>query len=202
MRAAFAALLCSLPVHAAGFDLELGPGWIWSTDVAASAPIVRARAGYETRWLTPSVTGVAALLDPGPLVHQGQSGGIHGWGLAAELRIHTQGRHRLFAGLGLGFGQLIALQVANGDTEGYRGALAPYVEGAVGYQFTAGMLRLGIELTADVFNRVHLDGDLGTRFCVDEGGGSPPSSIQFCPTGHSFPMIGLALTLGLSTGIQ
>ncbi|HET7784367.1 MAG TPA: hypothetical protein VFL36_00200 [Myxococcales bacterium] len=198
MRAAFVAILCSLPVHADGLDLELAPGWIWSTDISASAPVVRARAGYETRWLTPSVAGMVAPADPGPLLHGGQGGGIQGWGLAAELRIHTQGPHRLFAALGGGFGQLIALQAAEGDTEGYRGALAPYVHGAAGYRFASRAFRLGIELTLDVFNRVHLLGDLGTRICVD-GGGAPNAFVRFCPTGSSFPMIGLALTLGYGT---
>jgi hypothetical protein len=200
MRILLAVLVCSLPIHADGLDLEIAPGWTWSTDVSASAPIVRARAGYDTRWFTSSLTGVGALLlDPGPLVHQRQGGGLRAWGLAAEARVHTQGDHRLFAALGAGFGQLTALQVANGDTEGYRGAPAPYGEGAVGYQFVRWGLRLGVELTVDIFNRVHLDGDLGTRFCVDEGGGSPPASIQFCPTGRSFPVVGLALTVGANT---
>lgn len=91
------------------------------------------------------------------------------------------------------------LQAANGDTEGYRGAPAPYVEGAVGYQFVGRGIRLGVELTLDIFNRVHLDGDLGPRICVDEGGGSPPAFIQFCPTGRPFPLVGLALTVGANT---
>lgn len=80
MRITLAVLVCSLPVHADGLDLEIAPGWTWSTDVSASAPIVRARAGYDTRWFTSSLTGVAALLlDPGPLVHQQQGGGLRAW---------------------------------------------------------------------------------------------------------------------------
>ena len=196
MRILVAALLCSLPVHADGFDLEIAPGWTWSTDVDASAPIVRLRAGYDTRWFTPSLTTVGALLvDPGPRGRQMQGGGLRAWGIAAEARVHTQGDHRLFAALGAGFGRLTALQLANHDTEGWAGYTAPYVEGAVGYQFVRWGLRLGVEFTVDFFNRVHLLGDLGNRICV-EGGGSPPASIQFCPTGRPYPLVGLALTVG------
>jgi hypothetical protein len=192
MRAAVAALLCSLPTQAGGLDLEIAPGWTWSTDVAASGPVLRARGGYDLGWLTPSISAFAAPLDPGNVTHR-QGGGIQGWGFAAELRVHAQ--RGLFAALGAGIGKLGALQSASDDAKGYRGAVAPYVEAAAGYQFTWRKVRVGLELTVDVFNRVHLVGDLGSRFCVDTGG-LPGSSIQFCPTGRSFPLVGLALTLG------
>lgn len=196
MRILLAVLICSFPIRADGLDLEIAPGWTWSTDVSASAPVVRARAGYDTRWLTYSLVGLAALFtDPGPLMHQGQGGGLRAWGLAAEGRVHGQGKGRFFAALGAGFGQLTVLQAANADTEGYRGAAAPYVEGVLGYQYVGRPLRVGIELTLDVFNRVHLDGDLGNRICVD-GGGSPDGFVRFCPTGRPFPLVGLVLTLG------
>jgi hypothetical protein len=203
MRVLFAVVLCSLPLHAEGLELEIAPGWTWATDVSASAPMVRARAGYDTGWFTPSLSVFTALLsDPGPLVHGQQGGGLLAWGVAAEARVHSRGNQRVFAALGAGFGQLMALQAANGDTEGYRGRPAPYVEGAVGYQFVRWGLRLGIELTVDIFNRVHLEGDLGTRFCVDEVGGVIAASGQFCPTGRSFPLFGLALTVGTAAGAR
>src|SRR5260221_4181203 len=193
-------IVCSQRLHADGLELELAPGLTWSQDVGASSPIVRARAGYDTRLFTLSLTGVAALfLDPGPPGHQHQDGGFRAWGLAAEGRVHTRGDHRLFAALGAGFGQLEVLQAANADTESYRGAPAPYVEGALGYQFVGGGIRLGIELTLDFFNRVHLDGDLGSRICVDEAGGSPSSFIQFGPTGRPVLLVRLALTVGANT---
>ncbi|MCA1828831.1 MAG: hypothetical protein ABR567_19565 [Myxococcales bacterium] len=197
MRVILAAFLCALPLHAAGLDVEIAPGLFWwSNDVASAGPVLRARVGYETSWLTPSLTGIWAFLDPGEPSHQGQKGGIAGWGLAAELRVHTSGAHRVFAALGAGLGELSTLQVENGDTEAYHGATAPYVEGAAGYQFVGEKMRFGIELTLDVFNRVHRVGDLGTTFCVDEGGANPPAQIQFCPTGRSFPVVGVAVTLG------
>jgi len=199
MRARWLIVLAPVAAHAAGVELEVAPGYGRSTDISASAPVLRARLGIEYPWLTPSIFAVGAFLsDPGPLVHQGQRGGWTGWGLAAEARFHTNGEHRFVAALGAGWGQLSTLQVENGDTEGYRGKPAPYVEAAMGYQWVRGQLRLGVELTLDIFNRVHLDGDLGTRFCVDEGGGSPPASVQFCPTGRSFPIVGLALTVGFA----
>jgi hypothetical protein len=179
--------------------MEVAPGYAWSTDISASAPVLRARLGIEYPWFTPSILAVGAFLsDPGPLVHQGQRGGWTGWGLAAEARFHTEGEHRFVAALGAGWGQLSSLQVANGDTEGYRGKPAPYVETAIGYQWVRDEeLRIGLELTLDIFNRVNLEGDLGTRFCVDS---APPGqgSIMECPTGGSFPMVGLALTLGFA----
>jgi len=45
---------------------------------------------------------------------------------------------------------------------------------------------LGIELTLDIFNRVHLDGDFGTRFWSMS---VVPGVVQFCH-GHSFYMSG------------
>jgi hypothetical protein len=113
-----------------------------------------------------------------------------------EGRFHTNGEHRFVAALGGGWGQLSALQAENGDTEGYRGKGAPYVEAAIGYQWVHGELRLGVELSVDVFNRINLLGDLGTRFCVESAplGGSS----MVCPTGRSFPMVRLAVTLGFA----
>jgi hypothetical protein len=197
MRARWLIVLMPVAAHAAGVELEVAPGYAWSTDISASAPVLRARLGIEYPWFTPSIVGFGAFLsEPGPLVHQGQRGGWTGWGVAAEARFHTNGEHRFFAGLGAGWGQLSTLQIENGDTIGYRGRPGPYVEGAVGYQWAPGQLRLGIELTLDFFNRVNLEGDFGTRFCVDN---PPPGSGSIeCPTGHSFPMVGLALTLGFA----
>lgn len=186
MRAHWLLVLMPLAANASGLELELAPGYSWSTDIGAAAPVLRARLGVEYPWFTPSIVGVGAFFDPGPLVHQNQRGGWSGWGVAAEARFHTEGEHRLVAGVGAGLGQLSALQVASGDTEGYRGHPAPYLEAAAGYQWVRGAFRLGVELTLDLFNRVDLEGDLGTRFCF---AGS-------CPTGRSFPMLGLALTLG------
>jgi hypothetical protein len=163
---------------------------------------LRARLGVEFPWFTPSIVGFGAFLsDPGPPSHQtptsGQRGGWKGWGVAAEGRFHTNGEHRFFAALGAGWGQLSTLQVANGDTVAYQGKPAPYVVTAIGYQWAHDELRLGVELTLDFFNRVNLYGDLGTIFCTD----SYPlasTSIMQCPTGRSFPMVGLALTLGFA----
>ena len=195
MRGRWLILLIPVAAHAAGVDLEVAPGYAWSADISASAPVLRARLGVDYAWFTPSIVGVGAFVDPGPRAHQGQRGGWTGWGVAAEARFHTKGEHRFFAALGAGWGQLSTLQVENGDTEGYGGKPAPYVEAAMGYQWVRGQLRLGVELTLDVFNRVNLEGDLGTRICVDS---APPGSgfIMECPTGRSSPMVGLALTLG------
>ena len=193
MRAALAALLCSFPVSAAGLDLEIAPGWTWSTDVAASGPALRGSAGWDLGWLAPSIVAFAAPLDPGSPSHANQGGGVQAWGFAAELRAHAQSG--FFAALGAGFGKLAALQAADGDTWSYHGAVAPYVAAAAGYQFAWRKIRVGLELTLDVFNRVHFVGDTGLEFCVDTVGATPSAS-QFCPTGRSFPLVGLALTLG------
>lgn len=136
--------------------------------------------------------------DPGPRAHSGQRGGWNGWGLAGEIRFHTNGEQRFLAALGAGWGQLSALQVDNGDTEGYAGKPAPYVEAAIGYQWVRDQLRLGLELTIDVFNRVNLYGDLGTRFCVDSPPPGSGSLIVQCPTHRSFPMVGVAFTVGFA----
>ena len=47
--------------------MEVAPGYAWSTDVSASAPVLRARLGVEFPWFTPSIVAVSAFLDPGPL---------------------------------------------------------------------------------------------------------------------------------------
>jgi len=189
-------LLVLLPVaaHAAGAELELAPGYAWSTDISASAPVVRGRLGVELPWVTPSIIGLAALGDPGVLTHFSQQGGWSGWGVGIEARFHTSGEHRFVAALGFGWGQLSKLQVENGDLEGYRGKPAPYVAAAAGYQWVHDDLRLGLELTLDVFNRVNLVGDLGTRNCPETAALGFPE----CPTGRSFPMLGLAVTLGVA----
>jgi hypothetical protein len=198
MRAAWAIVFMPLAAQAAGVELEIAPGYSWSTEIDASAPVLRARLGLETSWFTPSVLGFLVLDDPGALVHQGQRGGWAGWGLAAEARFHTDGENRFVAALGAGWGQLFALQLENGDTEGYRGKPAPYVEAAVGYQWVGDKLRVGLELTLDVFNRVNLEGDLGGRFCVDSAPPGGGNYVMVCPTGRSFPFIGLALTIGFA----
>jgi hypothetical protein len=188
MRVGWLIVLMPVAAHAAGVELEVAPGYAWSADISAAAPVLRGRLGVEYSWFTPSIVAVGAFLqDPGPLVHQRQRGGWSGWGVAAEARFHTSGEHRFLAALGAGWGQLSTLQVENGDTEGYRGKAAPYVEASMGYQWVRGQLRLGVELTLDIFNRVDLVGDLGTRICTTQ-----------CPTGRSFPMTGLALTLGFA----
>jgi hypothetical protein len=192
-----ALLLCSLPAQADGLRLTLEPGWIWSNDLPVTAATLRGRAGYELGWLAPSVALMMAPTDPGPRSHGGQNGGIQAWGLAAELRAQTGGRHRFFAALGGGVGQLTAMQAENGDTIGVRGETGPYFEGALGYEFSAGIFRLGLELTGDVFNRVHTVGDLGGPFCVDANQAQGPGSVvQFCPARRSFFMWGLALVAG------
>jgi hypothetical protein len=101
------------------------------------------------------------------------------------------------AGLGVGWGQLSTLQEANGDTIGYHGKPAPYVEGTAGYHWAGSHFRAGLVLTVDFFNRINLEGDLGNRLCGD---GYPPGTylVAACPTGRSFPMIGLALTVGFA----
>jgi hypothetical protein len=126
MRAGWLVVFMPVAAHAAGMDLEAAPGWSWSTDISASAPVLRGRLGFEFPWFTPSIVGVGAFSDPGPLVHQNQRGGWNGWGVAAEARVHNEGEHQWFAALGFGWGQLTALQAENGDTEGYRGKPAPY----------------------------------------------------------------------------
>ena len=195
MRATWFILLVPVAAHAAGVEFEAGPGYAWSTDISgASAALLRARLGVDFGWFTPSIAGFGTLSDPGPLAHQRQGGGWRGWGIAGELRIHSEGEHRIFAALDLGLGQLSTLQAENGDTEGYQGKVAPYVGAALGYQWAAGQLRLAAALTLDLFTNVNLEGDLGTRFCVD----NPPIGVgaMECPTGRAFPMLGLTLSLG------
>jgi hypothetical protein len=197
VRVLWVIVLLPVVAHAAGVELEVAPGYAWSRDIATSAPVLRGRFGIEYPWFTPSIVAIGTFLgNPGPLVHQGQRGGWTGWGVAADVRFHTSGEHRFVAGLGAGWGQLSTLQVENGDLEGYRGTAAPYVEGAMGYQWVRGDLRLGVELTVDVFNRINLVGDIGSRFCVE--GGPTVADIGPCPTGRSFAMLGLALTLGFA----
>jgi len=198
MRAPWILLLTPVAAHAMALDLEIAPGIAWSTDIPAAAPVMRGRVGFEFPWFTPSIAAVGAFLtDPGPPAHQGQRGGLTGWGVAAEARFHTEGEYRFVAGVGVGWGQLSTLQQANGDTEGYHGKPAPYVEAVVGYQWAGSDFRAGVVLTLDFFNRVNLEGDLSDRFCAD---GYPigPYQIAECPTGRSFPMIGVALTLGFA----
>jgi hypothetical protein len=201
LRAAIVALLlCSLPAQADGLRLTLEPGWIWSNQIPVSAATLRGRAGYEIGWLAPSVAFMMAPSDPGPRSHGGQDGGIQAWGLAAEMRAQSEAPHRFFVALGGGVGQLTTMQAVNGDTIGYRGETAPYVEGALGYEFSAGIFRLGLELTADVFNRVHLVGDTGGPFCVEPNEAQPAGSVfQFCPAKHPFLMWGVALVVGFGS---
>jgi len=188
-------VLMPMAANAADVVLEVAPGYAWSTDINESAPVLRGRLGIEFPWFTPSIFGFTALSDPGEPAHQRQGGGWNGWGIAAEARFHTNGEHRFVAALGVGWGKLITLQAENGDTEAYQGKAAPYVEGAIGYQWAHGPLRLGLEMTLDFFNRVNLMGDLGTRFCVDS---FQSATIAPCPTGRTFPMIGFAATLGFA----
>src|SRR6266478_5832545 len=132
VRARWLIVLMPVAAHAGGLELEVAPGYAWSTDISASAPLLRGRLGFEFPWFTPSIVGFGGLSDPGPLQHQIQRGGWTGWGLAAEGRFHTNGEHRFFAALGAGWGLLSSLQVKHGDLrgdfEGYRGYAAPYVE--------------------------------------------------------------------------
>jgi len=195
MRAHWLIILMPVAAHAAGVELEVAPGYAWSTDVSASAPVLRGRLGVEYPWFTPSIVGVGAFLSPGPLTHYSQRGGWTGWGLAAEVRFHTEGENRFVAALGGGWGQLSTLQAENGDDEGYQGRPAPYVQAAIGYQRVFGQLRLGIELTLDIFNRVNREGDIGVAFCADVPGSG---FVMQCPTGRSFPIVGLALTVGFA----
>ncbi len=185
MRALWLIAVCSTPLaaHTANLELEVTPGFEWSQQIRASTPLLHARAGVQMEWFTVSIVGLAALLqDPKVLSHQFQDGGLRAWGLAAEVRFHTNGPHRFECGLGGGWGQLIALQEANGDFEGYRGHTAPYVEGMVGW--------LGVDLRLDAFNRVDIEGDLGVTQC-------PPST---CPMHQTFFVAGLGLSIAWSAG--
>jgi hypothetical protein len=78
MRALWLVFLMPVAAHAAGVELEVAPGYAWSTDISASAPVLRARLGVEFPWFTPSIVGVGGLSDPGRLAHQGQRGGWTG----------------------------------------------------------------------------------------------------------------------------
>ena len=65
------------------------------------------------------------------------------------------------------------------------------MEAAAGYQWVRGQLRLGVELTLDIFNRLDWVDDVSSA--------SSLSCLQVqCPTGRSFPMVGFALTLGFA----
>jgi len=55
MRACWFIVMMPVAAHGAGFELEAAPGYAWSTDVSASAPVLRARLGIEYPWFTPSI---------------------------------------------------------------------------------------------------------------------------------------------------
>ena len=190
MRTALAALLCSLPAGAASLELEVAPGYV-SSD--ASSPVLRARAGVNLDWFTPSIALFTAMFqDPGLPEETGQSeGGLRAWGVAAQARFHTIGTHQLVGGLGIGWGQLIALQPENGYY-GYRGQPAPYVQFFFGYRAEIGSARLGFELTVDGFNRVN-------SLSVDDPFAPPCAGTPAgCPTHSTIWMAGLALTLAFA----
>lgn len=192
MRSLWIIALCpvALAARGAGLELELGPGVGWSTDVSASSPMLRARAGIEMGWLTPSVAAMGALFQNAAELSDrpgGQNSALRGWGVAAELRFHTPGRHRLDCGLGVGWGQFIALQPRLAFGSGYRGHAAPYVNGTLGYRFLGhGPMILGVDLTLDVFNRLDHQGE--------------SCAASQCPTGSSFFVIGIAASIGWRFG--
>ena len=181
-------LLCSTAVGAATLELEVAPGYAWSPDVDAPSAILRVRAGVDVGWFTPSVELFTALFqNPGPPSDGNQDGGLRAWGVAAQARFHTPGRHQFVAGAGAGWGQLIVLQPQYGSLA-YLGHPAPYVQAFAGYRAVLGRWRLGLVLALDGFNRV----DLRTDFTNPPCGNS--SYTYQCPTGTTMWLRSLALT--------
>ncbi len=196
MRSLWIIALCSIALAARGdgLELELGPGFAWSNDVSASSPVLRARVGVEVGSFTPSVAAMGALFQDAEGVadrSSGQTSALRGWGIAGELRFHTPGRHRFDCGVGVGWGQLIALQPSLGYGDGYRGHAAPYVNGTLGYRFLGqSPLVLGADLTLDVFNRLEQVSEAAQQRC----------GLAPCPTGKSFFVIGIAASIGWRLG--
>ena len=211
MRAMLLAIALSSAARASGVEFELAPGLLDSlTDYGTpgfGSPSkfgtihFRARVGIELPLWTLSVVGIATPFGPGPTAHRLQDGGVAVRGLAAEVRLHNPDPLNQFAlGLGAGWGQLLALQKADADTERHEGLPAPYVEGVLAYRRQFGPIRLGADFSVHAFNRIYLTGDLGTRFCL-----LPPNSlitdrgnIQACPEGRTFFMYLLALSVGFT----
>lgn len=191
MRPYWLLALMPLAANAAGLQLDVSGGYAQSDTIDEWTPLVRARAGVDLAgWFTPSVSWMGALFqDPHgfPSNINLSGNGIHAWGVAAELRLHSPGQHQLAGAFGAGWGNLAALQPApGGDIYGFRGHPAPYVEASVGYRYVNGQFRVGADFIADGFNRVDLEGDAGTRGC-------PPSA---CPTHETFWLRGFALVVG------
>ena len=190
MRAFILAVLYTLPVDAAKLELEFAPGYIWSADADVSSAVLRARVGADLGWFAPSIALFGALFQDGPpLPTDGPAGardtGLRAWGVTAQARFHTLGRHQLVGGAGIGWGQLEAAQAQTSGFVGvgFRGDPAPYVQAFAGYRAELGRVRLGLELTLDGFNHVRL---------IDE------QCWPSCPTGTTMYLRGGALTLGLA----
>jgi hypothetical protein len=156
------ALLVPVAAHAAGLEVELAPGAALSNDSAEWAPSLRGRVGLELGVLTPSLVVFGTPTSAPPSIsHEHQQGGLQAWGAAVELRVHNQGEHQVHAGLGVGWGSLVATQAQEGDYAGYRGHAAPYVEAVTGYRYVREPFRIGIDATLHVFNRVDFISDVG-----------------------------------------
>jgi len=161
---------------------------VWSD---ASSAVLRARAGADLGWFTPSIALFTALFqDPGQPNDYRQDGGLRAWGVAAQARFHTVGRHQFIGGVGVGWGQLTALRAENG-AGGFRGNDAPYVQAFTGYRAVLGRARLGFELTLDGFNRVD-------RLADFQSGILPScASTSRCPSGRTLWLPGMALNFGV-----
>jgi hypothetical protein len=155
-------LCCALPVKAAGVFAEVAPGFIKSNDFGTGF-LIEARAGLRTDWFTPAIVAFGAPIDPGPISHFGQGGGVQAWGVLLEARVHNPGRHQFSVGAALGWGQLLAAQDTDGDLAGLRGEPAVVGHVVVGYRLQLESLSVGLDAALRRFNR--------TRFESDEGAG-------------------------------
>ena len=185
MRALWIVARMPVAAQAARVEVEVAPAWARSTDVDAAAAVLRARAGVELPWFTPSITVFEAFLSD-----LERESGLNGWAVAAEGRFHTNGVHRFVAAGAAGWGRLSLREQSRFETQRYTGEPALYLHGAIGYQYALHPLRVGVELTWDRFDAVHFEGETAASFCFN---GTP--LYPQCP-GDSSTLVGFAVTLG------
>lgn len=65
MDARWLVVLMPVAAHAAGIELEVAPGYAWSTDISASGLALRGRLGVEFPWFTPSIVALGGFLRSG-----------------------------------------------------------------------------------------------------------------------------------------
>ena len=101
-------------------------------------------------------------------------GGFRAWGLLAEAGLHTSAKNNAQFGarVGLGVGRLVRVQqTAADETSALEGDVGPMFSGSLLLRFKlTPPVRLGLELGALVFTRVHTTSTEFLRREVVEGG--------------------------------